>query len=151
MVHLRQATFDDAALIASHRHRMFADNEFAPEARLDAMDQSFEPWVRGHLADGSYLGLLLEEDGYVVAGAGVYFMEFPPHWMHDEAMRAYLLNVYTEPEARGRGYAKRLVQALMKAARERGTTVMTLHASPQGAPIYRSLGFKLTVEMIRVS
>jgi hypothetical protein len=28
-------------------------------------------------------------------------MEFPPHWMDPEPLRAYLLNFYTIPEARG--------------------------------------------------
>ena len=147
---LRLATTDDASLIASHRHIMFADNNFASESRFAEMDEVFEPWVWSHLADGSYVGLLLEEEDTkeVVAGAGVFFMEFPPHWMHLEARRAYLLNFYTAPEARGKGYAKVLVEACIELCRERSVEVVTLHASPFGRPIYEKFGFEASTEMM---
>ena len=147
---LRLATTDDASLIAAHRHIMFADNNFATEARFAEMDAAFEPWVRAHLAVGSYVGLLLEEeDGKeIVAGAGVFFMEFPPHWLHLEARRAYLLNFYTATEARGKGYAKILLKACVDLCRERSVEVVTLHASSFGRPIYEKFGFEASTEMM---
>ena len=83
---IRRATIDDAALIAEHRHRMFADNQFADEDHLAQMDAVFEPWVCAHLAAGTYIGLLLEheETKEILAGAGVFFHDFPPHWMDFE-------------------------------------------------------------------
>lgn len=148
---LRRATPEDAALIAQHRHRMFAENRFTSESRLNAMDRAFEPWVREHLAAGTYIGLFLCDDAdpaQVLAAAGIYLMPFPPHWSHDEPMRAYLLNFYTAPEARGRGYAKQLVQASIEEAKARGAAVVTLHASPYGRPIYEKFGFEPTTEMM---
>jgi len=147
---LRLATSDDASLIAVHRHIMFADNNFASEARFAEMDAVFKPWVRTHLTDSSYVGLLLEEEDTkeIVAGAGIFFMEFPPHWMHLEARRAYLLNFYTVPEARGKGYAKVLLKACIDLCRERSVEVVTLHASPFGRPIYEKFGFEASSEMM---
>jgi len=145
---LRRATLDDAALITSHRHRMFADNKFADEDRFAAMDATFLPWLTERLADGRYLGLLLEEDGQILASAGIYFLDFPPHWMDIEPRRAYLLNFYTHPDARGRGYAKLLVQAALDECRAHHVGVVTLHASPFGRPIYEKFGFKSSTEMM---
>ncbi|MFC6646864.1 GNAT family N-acetyltransferase [Granulicella cerasi] len=145
---LRRATVDDASLITQHRHLMFADNDFTTEERLNEMDHAFEPWVRAALADGTYVGLFLEEDSRVLSGGGVYLMPFPPHWMHDEPFRAYLLNFYTAPEARGRGLAKQILQAAVDAAHELGASVITLHASRFGQPIYEKFGFKHSVEMM---
>ncbi len=148
MSQLRRATVDDAALITQHRHRMFTDNHFAPEAALDAMDVNFLPWVRERLADGRYTGLLLEEDGAVLASAGIFFGDFPPHYLHAEPGRAYLLNFWTAPEARGRGYAKQLVNACIDECRARGSKVVVLHASKFGRPIYENFGFTQTNEMM---
>ena len=145
---LRRATVDDAALITEHRHLMFADNNFTTEERLREMDAAFEPWVRAHHADGSYVGLFLEEEGKVLTGAGVYFMEFPPGWMDTEPLRAYLLNFYTAPEARGRGYAKQILEAAVAECRARGPRVITLHASRSGRPIYERFGFTQSTEMM---
>ena len=145
---LRRATEADAELIAAHRHSMFTDNQFATEERLHAMDANFLPWVRERLADGRYAGLLLEEDGTAIASAGVHFNDFPPHYLHTGPGRAYLLNFYTAPEARGRGFAKQLLAACVDECRERGSNVVVLHASPFGRPIYELFGFTQTNEMM---
>ena len=145
---LRHATDDDAHLITLHRHRMFADNNFATEERLTAMDANFQPWLLERLADSRYIGLLLEEDGQVLASAGIYFLDFPPHWMDIEPRRAYLLNFYTAPEARGHGHANQLLKACIDLCRQRGIGVVTLHASQYGRPIYEKFGFKPSTEMM---
>ena len=145
---LRYATPDDAALITEHRHRMFGDNSFTTEAALRAADAGFEPWVRLRLSDGRYIGLLLEEETGIVAGAGIFFADFPPHWMDPQALRAYVLNVYTVPEARGKGYAKRLVQSVLEECRKRAVPTIVLHASPLGRPVYERLGFVSSDEMM---
>jgi GNAT superfamily N-acetyltransferase len=145
---LRRATLADAPTITRHRHLMFADNNFATDAHLSAMDAAFHPWLLTHLAANTYIGLFLEEDGQILAGAGIFLMEFPPHWMHFEPRRAYLLNFYTSPEARGRGFAKQLVKASLDECRRLNVDVVTLHASQYGRPIYEKLGFTPTTEMM---
>ncbi len=145
---LHYARPDDAALITQHRHRMFGDNAYTSEAALALSDAEFEPWVRARLEDGRYLGLLLEEVGQVIAGAGIFFADFPPHWMDPQPLRAYVLNVYTVPEHRGRGYAKQLMNSVLGECRQRNVPTIVLHASPLGRPIYEGLGFVATDEMM---
>ena len=142
---LRRATPADAALITQHRHQMFADNKLATDARYQEMDKHFLPWVEERLADGRYVGLLLEDPdtGQVVAGAGIFYMDFPPHFLDPMPCRAYLLNFYTAPEDRGLGYAKQLLNACVEECRGRNIGVITLHASRFGKPIYEKAGFKL--------
>ena len=145
---IRQATTDDATLITEHRHAMFTANRLATEEHLNEMDTIFEPWVRERLADGRYVGLILEEDGTVQASGGIFFADFPPHFLHVNAGRPYLLNFYTKDEARGRGYAKLILQACTDLCHKRGYRVITLHASAMGKPIYEKAGFEPTSEMM---
>ena len=145
---VRAATPDDAELITRHRHEMFHDNQFASNDVLMQMDKVFTPWVRRQLLDDKYVGLFVENAQAVVAGAGVFFSDFPPHWRHTEAVRAYVLNVYTKPAYRGLGLAKMLTKRLLEESRRRGVTTVVLHASPQGRPIYEALGFARSDEMI---
>lgn len=148
MFETRLATEADAELISEQRYRMFVDSGQGNDARLKEVAENFVPWVRERLIDGRYVGWLTAEDGQVVAGAGVLFMDFPPHWMDPEPVRAYLLNVYVEPEFRGRGLARELLEMAMNDARQRGIRVMSLHASEFGRPLYERNGFKSTNEMI---
>ena len=81
------ATVADAALIARQRCAMFADAVLPVPATLPVMRERFEPWVRARLANGSYRGWLAEKAGAPVAGAGLWVMEFPPHFLDPEAAR----------------------------------------------------------------
>jgi len=148
MFETRLATEADAELISEQRYRMFVDSTQVDDARLKEVTEKFVPWVRERLVDGRYVGWLTAEDGRVVAGAGVLFMDFPPHWMDPEPVRAYLLNVYADPALRGHGLARELLTMAMKDAERRGIKVMSLHASEFGRPLYERNGFKSTNEMI---
>ena len=145
---LRRATPDDAPLITAQRHQMFADNELTTEAAYNVMDIAFEPWVRERLTDGRYIGLFLEEENSLLAACGIFFGDFPPHFLDPNPIRAYLLNFYTAPEARGRGLATQLLQHAVDECRKANVRVITLHASKFGRPIYEKFGFTQNNEMI---
>lgn len=108
----------------------------------------FVPWVRQKLEDESYVGWLVSKDGVVIAGAGMFLMDFPSLWMDTEPVRAYLLNFYVDPEFRGNGLAYRLLKMAVADARGRGIKVVSLHASKFGKPLYERNGFEPTNEMI---
>ena len=142
------ATKEDSALIAEHRRRMFVDSGQAESAAMDLMVTNFVEWVRPRLADGRYVGWLVQEDEAVVGGAGMWLMDFPPHFLDPVPLRAYLLNFYVAPAARGRGLAETLLKTAVDEARKRGIRVVSLHASRMGRPIYERNGFEGTNEMM---
>jgi len=148
MLETRLATVADAALIARQRRSMFVDAGQAEDETMQAMMDNFLVWVRPRLSDGSYVGWIVEEYGRAVAGAGMWLIDFPPHWMDAEPVRAYLLNFYVDPAFRGRGLAYELLTAAVKDARRRGIKVVSLHASKFGKPLYERNGFEPTNEMI---
>lgn len=115
---------------------------------MGSMTTNFMEWVRPRLADGSYVGWLAEEGGQIVAGAGLWVIDWPPHFMDDQAQRAYLLNFYVAPEMRRRGLARDLLALAVAEAKARGIKVVTLHASKFGKPVYEQAGFKMSNEMI---
>jgi GNAT superfamily N-acetyltransferase len=149
MFKTRLAGTGDAALIAHQRVRMFFDAGQAQQGEeLRKMEANFVEWVGPRLEDGCYVGWIVEEDGRAVAGAGMWMMEWPPHWMDAESGRAYLLNFYVDPEFRGRGLAYGLLKTAIEAARGRGVKVVSLHASKFGRPLYERNGFETSSEML---
>jgi GNAT superfamily N-acetyltransferase len=115
---------------------------------METMVANFVEWLRPKLEDGSYVGWLAEQDGRLVAGAGLWVMEWPPHFMHAEPRRAYLLNFYVAPEMRRQGLARKLLALAVEEAKARGIKVVTLHASKFGKPVYEQYGFKMSNEMM---
>lgn len=138
-------------MIARHRNRMFVAAGYASEERGAEVEAAFLPWVEPKLKNGTYLGWMAfpsDRPEQIVAGAGLWVMEFPPHFLDLTASRAYLLNFYVEPEARGQGLAESLLKIAVEEAKPLGIRVVSLHASWMGRPIYEKNGFEASTEML---
>ena len=145
---IRLATLDDVPTIVHHRHAMFAEMGTGTVESRQAMNEGSEIWLRDKIACGDYLGFLVVNGAdTVVAGAGLWLMDWIPGPLDIQTRRAYILNVYTEPDYRGRGLARWLVTSAMDWSREHGLNTVLLHASDAGRPIYESLGFTASTEM----
>lgn len=144
---LRRATLHDARTIARHRRSMFRDMGYHDEAALDAMMEKFLPWIKAKIAGGDYLAWLAVSSDVVVAGAGLWLMDWPAHMVGSSARRGNIVNVYTEPEFRHRGLARWLIEAALHWCKTNEIDFVTLHASQQGRRVYESLGFQAGNEM----
>jgi GNAT superfamily N-acetyltransferase len=146
---IRPATPDDAEIIYQQRLAMFEDiwDDLDPDG-VTAMEAAFIPWVRRGLVDGSYRGwLACNGDGCVVAGGGLIIHEWMTGPRNSDSRRAYIANIYTKPEYRSNGIARRIMNAILDWCRSEGLKGVALHASPFGRPLYESLGFQPTNEM----
>jgi GNAT superfamily N-acetyltransferase len=144
---IREATPADLAIIVTHRRKMFEDIGH-DRAIIAAAVPHYTRWTKEHLENGSYLGwLAVASGGKVIAGAGLWLMDAPPGSFDSSLYRGYLLNVYTDPDYRKRGLARQLVQVVVDWCATNGVRTISLHASPQGQPMYEGMGFKATNEM----
>ncbi len=151
MLETRTATGADAPLISHHRRRMFVDAGRADDKVLDAMSQHFEPWVAKMIDQEKYLGWLTYEGDRVVAGLGLLLLDWPPHMLDPRSChRAYLLNMYVEPEYRRRKLGSHLMEIALSEARRREIRVVALHATEEGRRLYENIGFRPTNEMFHV-
>ena len=126
---------------------MFVDMGYKDEAGLMAMEATSMPYVKAGLEGGSYHGWLIENEDGVVAGGGVVLMEFPSSPRDSRAIRAFIVNMYTEPPFRKQGLAKMIMEEMIRWCKEQGFRWVALHASDAGRHLYETLGFKPTNEM----
>lgn len=144
-MNFRNATMDDVELICHHRRRMFEDMGFAEEAIASSLSK-YPSWLREQLSQGNYLGWFIEIEGEIAAGAGLWLIDWQPNPRSSSELRGYVLNVYTEPDHRHKGYARTLMNTIIDYAREHHIETLVLHASKFGENLYTSLGFKPTNE-----
>lgn len=117
---------------------------------LAPMTAHFREWLKPRLADGSYFGFVLCNEGIDVAGIGLMLIEWPPHPEHPtQDKRGYVLNVFVEPAYRKRGLARELMALADAEFARRGVSYAVLHATEKGGPLYRSLGWNGTTEMAK--
>ncbi len=147
-IRIRSATPEDCEVILHHRRSMFEEMKEGSPSELDRMVKVMRPWLSEALARGTYQGFLADDgDAKVVAGGGVVILSWPASPRDPYNRRALIVNVYTEPEFRGRGVARKIMMTILEALKRQGLRSATLHASAAGRPLYESMGFTPTNEM----
>jgi GNAT superfamily N-acetyltransferase len=128
---------------------MFEDMGITDRLVLDTMDERFANWLRGRIEPGQYRGwFVVDETGAVLAGAGLWLQDnLPSPRDPSSTQRGYVMNVYTRPEHRRQGHARRLMGSVLDWCRDQGIRTVALHASDAGRALYTSLGFGSTNEM----
>jgi GNAT superfamily N-acetyltransferase len=127
---------------------MFRDMGFEDPSSLDAMVASSRPMIRDGLENGGYRAWLVETAaGQVVAGGGIVLVDFQSTPADPQPLRAWVVNLFTEPEHRRCGLARRLMELMMDWCRGRGMRTLYLHSSEDGRRLYEDLGFTQTPEM----
>ena len=129
---------------------MMADGGFLQEEPdVPAFRAATLEYLRQRVSDGTFRAWLAEVGGEPVASAAVIVWPKPPGTNAHFPGEAYILNVYTRPEHRGRGAASALTERVLAWCEEQGLQRMSLHATEAGARVYRRFGFKpRTTEMI---
>ena len=146
-VTLREATVEDLAIIMRHRRGMFSDMGFREEAALAAMEATSTAFMKAGLESGSYRGWLAQTQAGVVAGGGVLIVGFPSAPQDPSPRRAWIINMYTEPQYRGCGLGRAILEAVVAWCREQGFECVFLHASSAGRHLYETMGFEPSNEM----
>ncbi len=134
--------------LVMHRRSMFRDMGYSDNATLDSMAARCQPWLLEKMKAGEYLAwLVIDAQGTVAAGAGLWLMEWIPHMIGKGTRRGNIINVYTEEKFRRRGLARNLIDVAIQWCRENGFDTIILHASDEGRGLYESMGFAATNEM----
>ncbi len=140
---------EDLKHVVHHRRAMFEDMGYRDATTLDRVDKASREYFSQALQAGTYVGWLAEESSgrKVVGGGGVVIAPWPGFPGENRAERAWILNMYTNHEARRQGVAKRLLEMMIGWCRAQGYSTVSLHASAAGRPLYESVGFHPTNEM----
>jgi GNAT superfamily N-acetyltransferase len=147
-VKIRAANVSDVAILIHHRRMMWWDMGRRDEEALRLMEAAASEYFPAAVADGSYVGFLVEDGaGTVIGGGGIVVSSWPGVLGQRQPRRAMILNMYVEREHRRKGVARALMEPMMAWCRENGFTYVGLHASEQGRALYEKLGFKPTDEM----
>ena len=127
---------------------MFEEMGFRDAVALDRVDDVSRQYFSEALRIGTYRGWLAEDaKGQIIGGGGIVIAAWPGYPGENHVQRVWILNMYTEPQARRRGVAKRLMEAMIEWCRTNGFSAVSLHASSAGRPLYETMGFQPTNEM----
>lgn len=139
---IRPATLDDLELLLRWRESVLRDVfELPSDTDLTSLMRENRAYYQRALADGTHRACFALMDGDVVGCGGLCLQEEMPSPDNPSGHCAYLMNVYTRPESRGRGVGGAVVAWLVRQARETGACKVALEATPAGRAIYAPQGF----------
>jgi GNAT superfamily N-acetyltransferase len=139
-VEVRWATPRDAAALARLREEMHL--AISLRRVMGEWVTSSVTYFAEEIATGAVIATVAEAPGKeVVASAVATVRRVAPSPRFPVGSIAYLHTVSTAPGFRRRGISRTLVVALIEELRRRGVERVELHATHDGEPLYRDLGF----------
>lgn len=88
------------------------------------------------------IAFVARDEKRIVSVAYLLIIEMPANLMLLNGIYGDVLNVYTEPEYRGKGLATRLMNNLIEYGKKAGLGRIDLLATGDGYPIYKKVGFE---------
>lgn len=144
----RRATSGDAAFIVEARRRMFADMGRVEYAQAEHINARYTAWITPRLGEGRYIGWIIDAAGQPVAHAGLELLDYMPVPASRDNLRGHIVNVYVYEAHRRQGLARHLMLTLLDWCAQEQIGLITLNASEAGRPLYESLGFEASNEMV---
>jgi predicted acetyltransferase len=140
------ATTDDVAVAVDYRIA-FA-NEFAGK-QSTVIETETRARLHAYFSkelNKNYICWYVKEEDEIAAIGGLVLRDGPGNLKNPSGRWGYIMNVYTVPNHRRKGYCSAILDRLIDTARERGVTAIELHASVAGIPVYEKYGFELHPE-----
>jgi ribosomal protein S18 acetylase RimI-like enzyme len=108
---------------------------------LSLLQKSLPTYLEQHLNQDLMVYVAREADE-IVACAFLLMVEKPMSPAFITGNTGTVLNVYTKPEHRHKGYAKQLMTMMIEDAKVSGVSVIELKATEDGYRLYKSIGFE---------
>lgn len=137
----RLASSTDIAELVRLRRLMF--DSMGVEATDTAWVEASAAYLAEHLGGARVFGVVVDHpEGPGLVSTGLCeVLERIPGAQNVQGRIAYISSMSTDVEFRRRGCARAVLTFLLDEVRRRGITVVDLHATEEGAGLYRQLGF----------
>jgi GNAT superfamily N-acetyltransferase len=93
-----------------------------------------------------FIAWVAEAESRIVGISGLVFFEKPPVEENLTGLEAYVMNMYTIPEWRGKGIAMALMQEIIHFVKTTGARRIWLHTTRDGQHVYEQSGFVFTAD-----
>lgn len=117
-------------------------DEIQSEEEENKIVNATKSYLETEVANNNFVSYIAKSDEGVVSVSGVSFFKRPPYLENLQGIEAYILNMYTLPNHRSQGLARQLLEKCIEECKKRNVKRIWLHASKDGEPLYKSMGFE---------
>ena len=122
------------------RLRITQLREEGASEELDLTPALMDYYLR-HMADGTFVSWIALDEDRIIGASGMSFVEKPPYFSCPTGRIGLLSSMYTDPDYRRKGIAKKLLSRVVEEARSYGCGAVQITASDMGVLLYTDFGF----------
>ncbi len=153
--HLREASMDDIAVLASHHRKMFEEiwarkGEPLGTLRARELESAYTGKLEIEMEKGLLRAWFIEDEKKVVSSGAITLLSLVPNPLDLSSRVAYLHSMYTETSHRNSGYAQRIIKTIIEYCNSLGIKRILLNASDAGKPFYEKIGFHSAPDAMRL-
>ena len=138
----KKVTLGDIDLLTETRIIILkAANQLSDEVDMSEVKKESYHYYQKALHDDRHVAYLVFDGKRFVGAGGVSYFQVMPTYHNPSGKKAYIMNMYTDPEYRRRGIAFKTLDILVKDIKNKGITAISLEATEMGRPLYEKYGF----------
>lgn len=145
-MNIKKATKEDIEIILDMKMRMSKELRITEVFQENVEEKIKEKYLSLYQED-KCCHFLIYEDEKVVAIGGAIVKEDIPFCFFKTPYYGFVMDMYSLPEKRKRGYATKIMEELLKWLKEKGVHNVRLKPSLEGRLLYEKLGFQSAGEM----
>ncbi|MCX4270399.1 MAG: GNAT family N-acetyltransferase [Lachnospiraceae bacterium] len=150
-IKIRKAELTDIELLMKWRmrvlHEVFDISDNEPAEELEWANRNY---YQSALQAGGHIACFACQGGEIIGCGGICLYQEMPSPDNHSGQCAYLMNIYTCPEFRGRGVGEMIVRWLVGQAVQRNITKIYLETSKPGRKLYEKTGFLDMPDMMKL-
>ena len=135
-----KATIKDINMLTDLRH-VYLQEDLGVITDKQLIQESLPGYYEKHL-NKDLMVYIARDDEDIVACAFLLIVEKPMSPSFITGKTGTVLNVYTKPEYRNKGYAKKLMTMMLEDATAQDVSVIELKSTEDGYSLYKSVGFE---------
>ena len=137
-----KATIEDIGVLTDLRIAYLnEDLGVISNENLELMQASLPSYYEKHL-NKDLMAYVARDEMDIVSCAFLLIVEKPMSPSFITGKTGTVLNVYTKPDYRKKGYAKKLITTMLEDAKAEGLSIIGLKATEDGYSLYKSVGFE---------
>ena len=138
----KRAGLEDIELLVKTRiEALRAANCLSDDTEMPFVELQSREYYEECLQAETHIAYLVFDGERFIGAGGVSFFRVMPTYHNPTGWKAYIMNMYTNPNYRRKGIAYHTLEILIEEAKNKGVKHISLEATDMGRPLYERYGF----------